>query len=265
MAAHLDHAPRLASLPGPSRLVRISEPSWTWLRQAALGVDVGEPTPQQRTELVTAGLLMAGDAQADETASDPTNEGAVELEPHWQHAIATGLDSPVGVELVCLDGTDAWTTRLRFTGRTALLVDQVHAPEADGETVRLSHRSSAVTLGIASMDHIAQLLEAVVPQRPAFTDAEPAPVPEHLIDAPAVAEVQALVVASPTPETTVAGGGSFYAVGEQGEHLIVLEKQPDGAQAKALAPRALTTIITHDLIAAINHVAAVAAQGKDQA
>ena len=149
MAAHLDHAPRLASLPGPSRLVRISEPSWTWLRQATLGVDVGEPTPQQRTELVTAGLLIAGDAQADETASDPTDEGAVELEPHWQHAIATGLDSPVGVELVCLDGTDAWTTRLRVTGRTALLVDQVHAPEADGETVRLSHRSSAVTLGIA--------------------------------------------------------------------------------------------------------------------
>lgn len=267
MTVPLDETPRLSALPGPSRLVRISDATWQWLRAHITGAPLASadpsapgslpsavaPTPPEamRSELERAGILQAGEASALGVPAEPT------VEENWRTAIGQGLASPVGIELVCLDGDRGWKTSIRVAGRMLLVIDQIHEVARDGDTIRLAAPSGTVLLGVATIEHLTELVEALVPQRPAFTDAEPAPVPEALADGPAVAEVQALVVASPTPEQTVAGGGSFYALGEDGEHLIVLEQQDDGAAARRVAPKALSTIIRLDLISAINHVDAV--------
>lgn len=265
MTALLDDTPRLSSLPAPSRLVRISASTWQWLRESLGGAAATAPSAPQREELARAGILRADDASAL-LGAEPSGTALPALETNWEQALRAGLASPVGIELVCVDGTDGWTSSLRVAGRLLLITDQRHGVASDGDRIRLEDPEGAVLLGIATIDHLDEILEALVPQRPAFTDAAPRPAPADLADAPAVAEVQALVVSSPTPESTVAGGGSFYALGETGEHLAVVEKTDDGATARQLAPRSLSSILRLDVINAINHAAAARhpdARGKE--
>lgn len=270
----IDEHPRLTALPGPSRLVRISDGSWNWLRTAVLTVgaeegrplgdledtlpssdELGEPTEEQIRELHAAGILVdAPEAGPDDTAG---SEGELRLEPHWEQVLRTGLTSPVTVDLVCVDGTDAWTSTLHIAGRAVLITDQVRELDADEVSLRLGRRSSAVLLGVTTIDHLSATVEALVPQRPAFTAAEPAPAPEILADAPAIAEVQLVVASRPTREQTVLGGGSFYAHGPGGEQLTVLIDTPDGTRARETRPGSLSTTLRADVISAITHAAAV--------
>lgn len=242
--------PRITSLPGDSALVRISEASWEWVRAAALGEEPPtELTEEQVGELESVGLLV--DSRED--------EDLLVLDGHWQQLLRTGLRSPVGIELVCVDGDRGWTTRLRIAGRFVVVIDQAHEVEAEADTMRLGRRSSAVILALTSIEHLSETFEQLLPQRPAFTEAEPAPARAQLMDAPALAEVQMLVIASPTREETVVSGGSWYALGESGDQLAVLVTREDGAEARELAPGSLTSAMRAKVIAAIGHVTGHAA------
>lgn len=245
-----EQRPRITALPGESTLVRITEESWAWTRAVALEEEPpAELTEEQIVELELVGLLV--DSSQD--------EDALVLDPHWQQLLRAGLRSPVGIELVCVDGARGWTTRLRIAGRFVVVIDQVHEAEADAGTIRLGRRSGAVILGLTTLENLSAAFEQLVPQRPAFTDAEPAPAPAELLDAPAVAEVQMLVIAAPSEEDTVVSGGSWYAVGDGGEQLAVLVPGPDGAEARELEPGSLTSAMRAKVIAAIDHVTAHAA------
>src|SRR5699024_11997661 len=98
-------------------------------------------------------------------------------------------------------------------------------------------RSGAVPHGLTTIARRGSTFETVIPQRPAFTGRAPAatapapsgPAAEELADAPALAQVQMLVVSAPDEEGTAAGGGSWYALGEGGEQLAVLAPAEDGA------------------------------------
>ena len=282
----IDEHPRLTGLPGPPRLVRISDGAWNWLRTAVLTVgaeagaplgdledtlpsseELDEPTEEQIRELHAAGILVDAPEAEPDPSGDPDSSGdpdaiggaddELRLEPHWEQVLRTGLTSPVTVELVCVDGTDAWTSTLHIAGRAVLVTDQVRELDADEVSLRLGRRSSAVLLGVTTIDHLSATVEALVPQRPAFTAAEPAPAPEILADAPAIAEVQLVVASRPTREQTVLGGGSFYAHGPGGEQLAVLIDTPDGTRARETRPGSLSTTLRADVISAITHAAAV--------
>src|SRR5699024_6751687 len=149
----------------------------------------------------------------------PPGDGALCVQGPWEQVRRTGLRSPVGVEPVCVDGAEGWTTALRIAGRFVLVVDQVREVRAGEETLRLGRRSGAVTLGLTTIEALGDTFETVIPQRPAFTGRAPAatapapsgPAAEELADAPPLAQVQMLVVSAPDEEGTAAGGGSWYA------------------------------------------------------
>ena len=87
--------PRVTGLPGPSRLVRISEGAFARVRELALGEEPApELTEEQVVELELAGLLV----------DSPDDEDALVLDQHWEQLLRSGLRSPVGAELVCVDG-----------------------------------------------------------------------------------------------------------------------------------------------------------------
>ena len=154
--------PRVTALPGPSRLVRITEGAFDRVRALALGEEPApELTEEQVVELELAGLLV----------DSPDDEDALVLDQHWEQLLRGGLRSPVGAELVCVDGDRGWTTTLRIAGRFVLVIDQEHEVSADETTMRLGRRSNAVLLGLATIEHLGALVRALVPQRPAFTDA----------------------------------------------------------------------------------------------
>lgn len=242
--------PRVTALPGPSRLVRISEEAFDRVRSLALGEEPApELTEEQVLELEHVGLLI--------DSSD--EEDGLILDPHWEQLLRSGLRSPVGVELVCVDGDRGWSTRLRIAGRFVLVIDQQHEVLADADTMRLGRRANAVLLGLATIEHLGALVRALVPQRPAFTDAEPAPFPAQLADAPAVAEVQMVVASAPTPEDTALGGGSWYALGQHGEQLAVLVPGEDGTEVREAAPGSLAAALCAKVIGAIDHVTGHAA------
>lgn len=260
MAAHsmrAGHGPRITALPGPSTLVRITEDSWDWVRAVALGEEPpAELTEEQIVELELVGLLVDAPDQAD----------ALVLDLRWEQLLRAGLDSPVGIELVCVDGERGWTTRLRIAGRFVVVIDQEHEVLTDAETMRLGRRSSALLLGVSTIEHLGATFEALVPQRPAFTAdftaADPAPVPSVLPDDPAIAEVQMLVVSAPNGEVPEVSGGSWYACGQLGEQLAVLVPGEAGAEARELAPGSLTSAMRAKVVAAIDHVTAAAAAGR---
>lgn len=244
-------APRVTALPGPSRLVRISEESFALVRAIALEEEPAqELTEAQALELERAGLLTESPSAVDDLV----------LDSHWEQLLRSGLRSPIGAELVCVDGDRGWTTTLRIAGRFVLVIDQEHEVTADQSTVQLGRRSSGILLGLATIEHLGALVQTLVPQRPAFTDAEPAPAPERLADAPAVAEVQMVVVASPTPEETTVGGGSWYALGENGEQLAVLVHGEDGVEAREAVRGSLAAALCAKVIGAIDTVTAHAAR-----
>ena len=243
-------APRVAALPGPARLVRISEGAFDRVRALVLEEEPApELTEEQVVELELAGLLF----------DSPDDEDALVLDQHWEQLLRSGLRSPVGAELVCVDGDRGWTTTLRIAGRFVLVIDQEHEVSADETTMRLGRRSNAVLLGLATIEHLGALVRALVPQRPAFTDAEPAPAPDHLADAPSIAQVQMVVASSPTPEETTVGGGSWYALGQHGEQLALLVPGEDGAEVREAAPGSLADALCAKVIGAIDHVTAHAA------
>lgn len=243
----VEQRPRITSLPGDARLVRISEPSWAWVRAIALDQEPpAEITEEQIVELELVGLLI--DA--------PGEDDGLVIDPHWQQFLRSALNSPVGIELVCVDGDRAWTTKIRIAGRVVVIIDQSREVTADAETMQLGRRADAVILGLSTIEHLSETFEALVPQRPAFTAADPAPAPTELVDAPAVAEVQMLVIASPSPEQTVVSGGSWYAYGDEGEQLAVLVPGEDGTEARELEPGSLTSAMRAKVIAAIGHVTA---------
>jgi hypothetical protein len=240
-------APRITALPGPSRLVRITEASLEWVRAIALEEEPPrEVTEEQVLELEHVGLLI----------DSPDEEDGLILDPHWEQLLRSGLRSPVGAELVCVDGDRGWSTRLRIAGRYVLVIDQEREVLADQDTMRLGRRANAVLLGLATIEHLGALVRALVPQRPAFTDAEPAPFPAQLADAPAVAEVQMVVASAPTPEETSLGGGSWYALGRHGEQLAVLVPGEDGTEVREAAPGSLAAALCAKVIGAIDHVTA---------
>lgn len=259
-----ERRPRLGSLPGSSALVRISDGAWGWLRAVMLEQEPSaQITEEQIIELERAGLLV----------QSPQGDGSLSVQRHWEQVLRTGLRSPVGVELVCVDGAEGWTTALRIAGRFVLVVDQVREVLAGEETLRLGRRSGAVTLGLTTIEALGDTFETVIPQRPAFTGRTPAatapapsgPAAEELADAPALAQVQMLVVSAPDEEGTAAGGGSWYALGEGGEQLAVLVPAEDGADEdspvlRGLAPGALTSAMRQKVIAAIDHVSAGAGE-----
>ncbi len=240
-------AARISALPGPSSLLRISEGAWDRLRASVHGEAPGaELTAGPLAELERVGLLVEA----------PGHEGAPALEPHWERVLRAALRSPVGIEMVCVDGAQGWTTRLRIAGRFVVVIDQVHEVRVEGGSVRLGRRSSAVLLGLTTIEHLSATFEQLVPQRPAFTAAAPAPAPPEAVDAPAVAEVQMLVVSAPSPERTVVSGGSWYACGPRGERLVVLMPEGSGARAAELAPGSLTSAMRAKVVAAIDHASA---------
>ena len=242
--------PRVTALPRPSRLVRISDGAFDRVRALALGEGPApELTEEQGVEREPAGLLV----------DSPDDEDALVLDQHWEQLLRSGLRSPVGAELVCVDGDRGWTTTLRIAGRFVLVIDQEHEVSADETTMRLGRRSNAVLLGLATIEHLGALVRALGPQRPAFTDAEPAPAPERLADAPSIAQVQMVVVSSPTPEETTVRGGSWSALGQHGEQLAVLVPGEDGAEAREAAPGSLADALCAKVIGAIDHVTAHAA------
>lgn len=235
--------PRLSTLPGSSTLVRISDGAWDWTRAVLLGEQPAqEITEEQTDELELAGLLVGS----------LEDEDSLVLDPHWERLVQEGLRSPVGVDLVCVDGDRAWTSRLRIAGRFVIVLDQERELLAGEDTLRLGRGSSAVILGVTTIEHLSATLEHVVPQRPAFSAAEPAPLPTLRADAPALAEVRMRVTASPTPEDTVTRESTWYALGEQGELLAVLEDEA----VRELAPGSLTATMRAEVIAAIGHVTA---------
>ena len=76
----LDSAPRIAALPGPSRLVRISEGTWQDLRHRLSPADspaADVPDPRNIAELERTGLLVDGD-----------------IEPHWRAALSAAPHEP---------------------------------------------------------------------------------------------------------------------------------------------------------------------------
>ncbi|NMA78814.1 MAG: hypothetical protein GX960_16445 [Actinomycetales bacterium] len=243
-----EQRPRITALPGDSRLVRISEPSWQWVHAVALDAQPPEElTEEQILELERVGLLVEANDE----------EGGLVLDRNWLQLLRSALSSPVGIELVCVDGDRAWTTPLGIAGRAIAVIDQAHEVMNDAGTMRLGRRADAVLLGLGTIEHLSAVFETLLPQRPAFTGTDPAPAPDQLADAPALAEVQMLVTAAPTPEETVVSGGSWYAYGPEGEQLAVLMPGEDGVEVRQLEPGSLTSAMRTKVIAAINHVTAV--------
>lgn len=243
----VEQRPRITALPGPSKLVRITEDSWTWVRAAVLDQEPPAAiTEEQIVELELVGLLV--DA--------PGEEDGLVLDQHWRQILRAGLRSPVGIEMVCVDGDRAWSTQVQIAGRFMVIIDQSREVAADADTLRLGRRSSAILLGLTTIEHLSATFEALVPQRPAFTANVPSEAPTALADAPALAEVQMLVTSAPTPEQTVVSGGSWYACGELGEQLAVLVPGEDGAEARELVPGSLTSAMRAKVIAAMDHATA---------
>ncbi|QNN82473.1 hypothetical protein H3H54_16150 [Brachybacterium sp. Z12] len=80
-----EQRPRITSLPGDSRLVRISEASWHWVRALARDEQPeAELTEEQIVELELVGLLV--DA--------PGTEDGLVIDRHWLQLLHTALRSP---------------------------------------------------------------------------------------------------------------------------------------------------------------------------
>lgn len=153
----LDSAPRIAALPGPSRLVRISEGTWQDLRHRLSPADspaADVPDPRSIAELERTGLLVDGD-----------------IEPHWRAALSAALTSPVSVRLVRVDRDRAWTSDLLVAGELVVVLDQVREVSPDDDSMRLGRRSSAVLLGLTTLEWISATVESLIPQHPAFVPA----------------------------------------------------------------------------------------------
>lgn len=257
-APALDSAPRIAALPGPSRLVRISEGTWQDLRHRLSPADspaADGPDPRSIAELDRTGLLVDGD-----------------IEPHWRAALSAALASPVSVRLVCVGRDRAWTSDLLVAGELVVVLDQVREVSPDDDSVRLGRRSSAVLLGLTTLEWLSATVEALIPQHPAFVPAladsaaagsPPPPSTGPLADAPAVAEVQVLLTTAPVAGAPAVRGRSWYALGEDAGVLATVTGDGDAQHVEQAPPGALTTGIMGDLLTALRQASAAARTDAD--
>lgn len=240
---HLDLTPRVQSLPGPARIVRISAASWEWLSHSC-GPD-GTPAPAEQPaldDLVVAGIL--------------DDDG---IDEQWAASIASALRTPVSIALVCVDGDDAWITTLYVAGRRLVILDRVREASASADRMHLGRASSAVTLAVTDIAWFSATVEALVPQRRAFltpgrepAGAPPAAVdPAALLDAPAVAEVQALVTSAALPEMPEVRDHSWYALGADGDVLAELCRTDGTVTLEPAFAGAFSTVLKTDLVTAI--------------
>lgn len=252
----LDHSPRLTALPGASRLLRIDESTLAGvLAQVRDGsAPSSDATVAQARE---AGLL---------TSTDP-----VQLEPHWDALLRRAISSPVRIDMVSVDGTRAWTTTVHVAGELLLVIDQVREVSSNESAVSLGARSSAITLAVGRIEHLSDLITALVPQWPAFgADQSASPTPDDpeaatdpgaptdppTVDPPSVAQVQIVLSANPATGEPMIRDRSWYAFGADGAVLATLTGTGDATTAEPAPIGALSEILKADLIAAINHVTA---------
>lgn len=242
-------APRLTELPGDAPLVRISATTWEGVREAVLaGAGIDGLDAAQRAELERTGI-------AD--GHGWTRE--------WLTALATTLATPVSVHLVCVDGARAWTSTLRVAGELVLLIDQQHAITSDARTMRLGAADPTVLLGLTDIGRFSMTVQALLPQRPAFVppaapaasdaaqpEAEPSP------DAPAVAEVQAVVTSAEAPGAPSSREHSWYALGADGAVLTMLTGTSEEPRLVACEPGSVAPVLAMDLVGALRQAATAA-------
>lgn len=262
--AHLDLEPRLRSLPGPARLVRITAQSWDWLRRE-LGPEAGTAAADQtasRTDTETgpgtAGTTGAGSpapALDDLVAAGILDGDAIDGQ--WAISLEKALRTPVRIVLVSIDGDAAWTTTLFVAGRRLVVLDQVREVSSSDDTVRLGRASSAVILAVTDIQFFSATIEALIPQRPAFltpgteaADVDPVD-PDALVDAPAVAEIQTVITSAPLPGAVPIRDRSWYALGEEGEVLGTLTGSGDDVTLSPAPQGSLSAVLKADLVTAI--------------
>src|SRR5699024_106069 len=108
----LDEHPRLTTLAGADRLVRLGVETYDWMRESALGRATTPPPATAVQQLRDAALL------------DPHSPDRPQLETHWLQLLRRALNSPVRLDLVSIDGARAWTTTIHVAGQMLLALDQ---------------------------------------------------------------------------------------------------------------------------------------------
>ena len=239
-----DAQPRLTSLAGAGRLVRLSVGTYEWMRDTALRVHTDPPAERLHDELRTAELF------------DPGRPDELLLEPHWAQLLRRALNSPVRIDMVSVDGDRAWTTTIHVAGQMLLALDQVREVSRREGTLELGRRSSALTLAVGRIQRLSDFAIGLAPQRPAFGAENLDPVPAELDDAPAAAEVQVMVSAQRGSEDPGVRERSWYALGEQGQQLAALAPEGEGHRLDPAPVGRFTEFLRADLVAAIQHVSA---------
>lgn len=240
----LDEQPRLTSLAGADRLVRVSAETYDWMRDTALRARTDAPAEHLRDELRTAELL------------DPERPDEPRLEPAWAQLLRRALHSPVRIDMVSVDGDRAWTTTIHVAGQMLLALDQVREVTRHEGVLELGRRSSALTLGVGRIQRLSDFVIGLAPRRPAFGAENLDSAPSELVDAPAVAEVQVMVSAQLGSENPGARERSWYALGEQGQQLAALVPEGAGHRLEPVPVGRFAEFLRADLVAAIGHVSA---------
>lgn len=238
----LDEHPRLASLAGAERLVRLSVPTYEWMRDTALARTTAPPSAAAAEQLRQAELL------------DPGSSGLPQLETHWLQLLRRALNSPVRLDMVSVEGTRAWTTTVHVAGQMLLALDQVREVSRDTGSLELGRRSSALTLVVGRIQQLSEFVSGLAPQRPAFGAQPTGPAPTTLIDAPSVAQVQ-IMVSSMDAARPATRERSWYALGEEGAQLAALEGEDDQLRLEPVPAERFSEFLRADLIAAIQQVA----------
>lgn len=244
ISSAFEQQPRLTSLAGADRLVRLSVGTYEWMRDTALRVHADPPADRLHDELRTAELL------------DPERPDELLLEPHWAQLLRRALNSPVRIDMVSVDGDRAWTTTIHVAGQMLLVLDQGREISRRDGTLELGRRSSALTLAVGRIQRLSDVVIGLAPQRPAFGAENLDPVPAELVDAPAVAEVQVLISAQLGSNDPGVRERSWYALGEQGQQLAALASKGEGRRLDPAPVGRFAEFLRADLVAAIQKVSA---------
>jgi len=247
-SSELDEHPRLTSLTGADRLVRLSVETYDWLRETALGRTTTPPPAATARQLRDADLL------------DPDSPDHPQPGTHWLQLLRRALSSPVRLDLVSIDGERAWTTTIHVAGQMLLALDQVREVSRDGGTLELGRRSSALTLAVGRVQRLGEFVIALAPQRPAFGAEPPDPAPAVWIDAPAVAQVQIVVSSDRGGDGRGVRERSWYALGEEGTQLAALVDQDDQHRLVPVPTGRFAEFLRADLVAAIQQASEGAAR-----
>ena len=247
-STELDEHPRLTTLAGADRLVRLGVETYDWMRESALGRATTPPPATAVQQLRDAALL------------DPHSPDRPQLETHWLQLLRRALNSPVRLDLVSIDGARAWTTTIHVAGQMLLALDQVREVVRDDGALELGRRSSALTLAVGRVQRFSEFVIGLVPQRPAFGAEASGPAPEALIDAPAVAQVQIMVSSTPGADGRGVRERSWYALGEEGTQLAALVGEDDQRRLDPVPTGRFAEFLRADLVAAIQQASDGAAR-----